>query len=94
MKTKVIKHKFKDQEGTRTQPDEDSAADAAADAVTPATLQHGGAVASAGRVEPPQAPSTASSPVPSPGGKGTASKRAAGQAGVVGRMLGPKADAN
>ncbi len=52
VKTKVVKHKFRDQEDTRTLPDEDSATDAAADAVNPATLQHGGAVASAGRVEP------------------------------------------
>ncbi len=59
MKTKVIKRKFKDREDTRTTLDEDAAADAAANAVTPATPQHGGAVAAAGRVEPPQAPSTA-----------------------------------
>ncbi len=72
--TKVVKCKFKDQEDTGATPDEDSTADAAANAVTPATLPHRGAAAAAGRVEPPQAPSTA----PSPGGMGAASKRATG----------------
>ncbi len=78
MKTKIIKHKFEDQEDTRTTPDEDAATNAAADAVTPSTLPHWGAAASACRVEPPLAPSTASGPAPSPGGMGAASKRAAG----------------
>jgi hypothetical protein len=107
-KTKIVKRKFEDQEDTGTMPDEDTAAntaadedhghqaqvrgprgdqedtrttlddDAAADAVIPATPQHWGRAAAAGRVEPPQAPSTASSPAPSPRGKGAASKRAAG----------------
>ena len=31
VETKVVKRKFKDQEDTRTTPDEDAAADAAAD---------------------------------------------------------------
>ncbi len=78
MKTKVIKSKCEDQEGTWTTQDEDVAADAAAYPVTPATLPHGGAAAPAGRAEPPQAPSTASGPAPSPGGMGAASKREAG----------------
>ncbi len=78
MKTKVIKRKFEDQEDTRTTPDEDADADAAADAATPATQPHGGAAATVGRVEPPQAPSTASGSAPSPGGMGAASKRVAG----------------
>ena len=91
MKTKVIKHKFEDQEDTRTTQDEDAAADAAADAVTPATPPHGGAAAAAGRVAPPPAPSTASDPAPRPGGIGAANKRAAG---VVGSMLGHNADAD
>ncbi len=55
-------------------PDKDATAEAAADAATPAFPQYGGAAAAAGGVEPPQAPSTASSPAPraapSPGGKG------------------------
>ncbi len=42
MKTKIIKCKFEDQEDTRTTPDEDAAANAAADAVNPSTLPHGG----------------------------------------------------
>ncbi len=67
MKTKVIKSKVKDQKDTGTTPDKDAAADAAADAVNPATLPHGGAAVAAGRVEPPLAPSTASGPAPSPG---------------------------
>ncbi len=61
IKTKVIKSKFEDQKDTGTMQDED--ADAATDAVTPATqppTSHGGAAAAAGRVEPPPAPSTAS----------------------------------
>ncbi len=78
MKTEIIKRKFEDQEDTRTTPDEDAATDAAADAVTPSTPPHGGAAAAVGRVEPPQAPSTASGPAPSPGGMGAASKLAAG----------------
>ncbi len=45
MKTKVIKHKFESQEDTRTTPDEDAAADADANAVTPATPPYGGAAA-------------------------------------------------
>jgi len=69
MKTKIIKSKFEDQEDTRML-DEDTATDATADAVTPSTPPHGGAAAAAGRVEPPQAPSTASGPAPSPGGMG------------------------
>ncbi len=94
MKTKVIKRKFEDQVDNRTTLDEDTTAHATAHAVTPATQQHGGAVAAAGRVQPPLPPNTASSPAPSPGGKGATSKRAAGRAGVLGRMLGPKADAD
>ena len=90
MKTKVIKRKFEDQEDTGTTPDEDAAA-AAADAFTPATPPHGGAAAAAGRVELPPAPSTASGPVPSPGAWAL---RASGRHGVVGRMQGPKADAD
>ena len=78
MKTKVIKRKFEDQEDTGTTPDEDAAADAAADAVTPDTPPHGGAAAAAGRVEPPLVPSTASGPAPSLGGMGAASKQAEG----------------
>ncbi len=78
MKTKIIECKFKDQEDTRTTPDEDTATDAAANAVTPSTPPHEAAAAAAGRVEPPQAPSTASGPAPSPGGMGAASKRASG----------------
>ncbi len=42
MKTKIIKRKFEDQEDTRTTPDEDATADAAADAVNPSTPPHGG----------------------------------------------------
>ncbi len=89
MKTKVIKHKFEDQEDTGTTPDEDGGG--GGDAVTPATPTHWGSAAATGRVEPPLAPSTASGPAPSPGGIGAASKRAAGGGG---RMLGPKADAD
>jgi hypothetical protein len=85
VETKVVKHKFKDQEDTGTTLDKDTAANAAADAVTPATPPHGGTAAASGRVEPPPAPSTASGPAPSPGGMGAASKQAAG---VVGRILG------
>jgi hypothetical protein len=88
MKTKVITHKFKGQEDTRIMQDEAAAADAAADAVTPATPPHGGAAAAAGKVELPPASSTASGSAP-PGGMGAASVQ-----GVVGRMLGPKADAD
>ena len=67
---KVVKCKFKDQKETRATPDEDAAAVAAANAATPTTQQHWGAAAAAGRVDPPAAPITASSPAPSPGGKG------------------------
>ena len=88
----VVKCKFEDQEETRAAPDEDAAADAAANAATPTILPHGGAAAAAGRVEPPAAPITASSPAPSPGGT-QALPRASGWHGVAGRMLGPKADA-
>ncbi len=79
-KTKVVERKLEDQEDTRTTPDrdKDAATDAAADAATPATLQHGGAAAATGGVKPPLAPSTASSPAPSHGGKGAATTRAAG----------------
>jgi hypothetical protein len=72
---------------TRTTQDEDAVADAAADTATPNTQPHGGAAAVTGRLEPWQAPCTASNPALSPGGKG---KRVA----VEGRMLGPKADAD
>ena len=68
-----VKCKFKDQEETRAAPDEDAAADAAANAAAPtlpAIPQHGSAAAAAGRVEPPAAPITASSPATSPGGTG------------------------
>ncbi len=84
----VFKRKFEDQKDTGATPDEDAAADAAADAATPTTPQHKGAAAAAGRVEPPAAPSTASSPAPALGA------RASGWHGVIGRMLGPKADAD
>ncbi len=67
---KVVKCKFEDQEETRATPDEDAAAYAAVNAATPTTPPHGVAAAAAGRVEPPAAPITASSPAPSPGGKG------------------------
>ncbi len=94
-KTKVVKCnlqlqlcKYEDQEDTWTTPDKDAATDAA-DAATPATPQHGGAAAATGWVEPPLASSTASSPAPNPGGKGSASKLAAG-----GGMLRPKPDAD
>ncbi len=50
-------------------------------------LQHVGAAYAAGRVEPPQAPSTASSPA-----LGARALLASGRQGVVGRMPGPKAD--
>jgi len=67
---KIIKCKFKDQEETRATPDEDAAADAAANAATPTIPPQGSAAAAAGRVEPPAALITASSPAPSPGGTG------------------------
>ena len=67
---KVVKCKFKDQEETRATPDEDAAADAAANAAAPTIPPHGGAAAAAGRVEPPAAPISASSPATSPGGTG------------------------
>ncbi len=59
-------------------PDKEAAADAAANAATPTTPQHRGEAAAAGVMEPPLAPSTASSPAPSPGSKGAASKLTAG----------------
>ncbi len=64
--------------------DKDAAADADADAATPTTQPHGGAAAAAGSVEPQQALPPA------------LGARASGRQGVtvVGRMLGPKADAN
>ena len=68
---KVVKCKFKDQEETRATPDKDAAADAAANAATPTIQQHWSVAAAAGRVEPPAAPITASSPSPSPGLGGT-----------------------
>ena len=67
---KVIKCKFKDQEETRATPDEDAAANAAANAAAPTIPPHGSAASAAGRVEPPAAPITASSPATSPGGTG------------------------
>ena len=66
---KVVKCKFKDQEEIRATPDED-AADAAANAAAPTIPPHGSAASAAGRVEPPAAPITASSPATSPGGTG------------------------
>jgi hypothetical protein len=75
-------------------PDKDATADAADNAVTPITQQHGKAIPATGRVGHPPAPSTASSPASSPGGKNAASKRVAGRAGGVGRMLGAEADAD
>jgi hypothetical protein len=88
MKTKVmIKHKFEDQEDTITTQDKDAAADAAADAVIPATQPHGGAAAAVGRVERPL-------PVVLPPALGARALQASGLQGVVGRMLGPQADAD
>ncbi len=88
---KVVKRKFEDQKDTGATQDEDAAADAAADAATPTTPPHGGAAA-AGRVEPPLALQLPPAlPVALPPALGA---RASGWHGVVGRMLGPKADAD
>ena len=66
---KVVNCKFKDQEGTKATPDEDAAANAAANAAAPNIPPHGSAAAAAGRVEPPAAPITASrEPCPQPWG--------------------------
>ena len=67
---KVVKCKFKDQEETRATPEEDAATDAAANAATPTIPPREIAAATTGRVEPPAAPITASSPATSPGGTG------------------------
>jgi hypothetical protein len=95
MKTKVIQRKFEDQdsEDTRTMPDEDAAADAAADAVIPATQPNGGAAAAASRVKPHWPPAL---PIVLPPALGARAHRlqARGLQGVVGRMLGPNADAD
>ncbi len=80
MKTKVIKHKFEDQEDTRTTQDEDAAADAAADAVTPATPPHGGAAAAAGRGGASTGPQHCQWSCPQPCGHGRCK-----QAGGTGR---------
>ena len=87
---KVVKCKFKDQEETRATPDEDVAANAAAPTIPP----HGSAASAAGRVEPPAAPITASSPAGGLPQALGALARASGWHGVAGRMLGPKADAD
>jgi hypothetical protein len=89
MKTKIIKRKFEDQENTRTTPDEDAAADAAADAVNPSTPPHGGR---SSRSRHCPAGWSLYRPVLPPALRAWA-LRASGWLGVVGRMLGPKADA-
>jgi hypothetical protein len=86
--TKVVKRKFEDQEDTRTTHDEDAAVDASAATATPATLPHGVAAAGGGGVVPPALP------VALPPAQGARELRESGRQGVVGRMLGPKADAD
>ncbi len=71
------------QNNTGRDKDAAARADAAADAVTPSILPHGGAAAAVSRVEPPQAPSTARSPA-----LGARELLAGGLQGVAGRMPG------
>ncbi len=84
MKTKGIKFKFEDQEDTRITLDEDAAADAAAGLT--------------GAQQPPPAGWSLywppALPVVLPPALGAWALRASGRQGVVGRMLGPKADAD
>jgi len=88
----VVKCKFKDQEETRAAPDEDAAADAAANAAAPTRPSR-----RTGARHPPPAgwslQQPPSLPVALPQALG-ALARASGWHGVAGRMLGPKADAN
>ena len=85
---KVVKCKFKDQEETRATPDEDAAADAAANAATPPAPR-------AGARQPPLAGWSLQRPPSLPVALLLAlGARASGWHGVAGRMLGPKADAN
>ncbi len=84
MKTKVIKRKFEDQEDTGTTRDEDAAANAAPHLTGELQQQQAG-----WSLHLPPALPVVLSPV-----LGAWALRASGWQGVVGRMLGPKTDAD